>query len=340
MPADRPTPGSTPHDPTTHDQPTERRGLRLGDEILITGPSGLVHRVVCADSFAPGTLETALGGETLAAVMADPPYCSGGFSLAQKRAADKHFKSAGRYLAYDGDARSDLAFLWWANHWILEAHALAAPETYCFLWTDWRQLAPMSLALQCGQWLLRGLVVWDKGEGTRAPHKGFFRYQSEYVLWATAGALAARFEPDHPTQPGVLRCPVDRKKSHRHQKPVAVFEWLIEILHDRPGVVLDLFGGSLNALLACERLGRRAICLENNPAVLDQSLDRLRALGFEVSRDTPRQRFLWHLRRCKTKRLAAELAGIPRSTLYDWLKASADNDNDDFALRVERALEA
>ena len=73
------------------------------------------------------------------------------------------------------------------------------------------------------------------------------------MLWATAGALAARFEPDHPTQPGVLRCPVDRKKSHRHQKPVAVFEWLIEILHDRPGVVLDLFGGSLNALLAAER---------------------------------------------------------------------------------------
>jgi len=60
---------------------------------------------------------------------------------------------------------------------------------YFLSFTDWGQLPVMTDAVQAGGIVWRGIVAWDKGGGARAPHKGYFRHQCEYVVWGTKGAI-------------------------------------------------------------------------------------------------------------------------------------------------------
>lgn len=47
------------------------------------------------------------------------------------------------------------------------------------------QLPSTTDAVQIGELIWRGIIAWDKGRCARAPHKGYFRHQCEYVVWAT-----------------------------------------------------------------------------------------------------------------------------------------------------------
>ena len=45
----------------------------------------------------------------------------------------------------------------------------------------------MTDVLQAAGFVWRGVVPLNKGRGARAPHKGYFRHQCEYVVWGTNG---------------------------------------------------------------------------------------------------------------------------------------------------------
>jgi len=55
-------------------------------------------------------------------------------------------------------------------------------------------------------------VAWDKGRGSRAPHKGYFRHQCEYVVWGTKGA-AIQLEHDGPFD-GCIQAVVKREADY------------------------------------------------------------------------------------------------------------------------------
>ncbi|NLU43680.1 MAG: site-specific DNA-methyltransferase [Acholeplasmataceae bacterium] len=82
------------------------------------------------------------------------------------------------------DSRS---WLHWCILWINECHRVLKPEGYFLMFSDWRQLPTASDAVQMGNLIWRGIVAWNKGNGSRAPHKGYFRHQCEYIVWGTKG---------------------------------------------------------------------------------------------------------------------------------------------------------
>ena len=49
------------------------------------------------------------------------------------------------------------------------------------------QMPTVSAALQMGGLIWRGIITWNKGLEARAPHKGYFRHQCEYIIWGTNG---------------------------------------------------------------------------------------------------------------------------------------------------------
>lgn len=125
------------------------------------------------------------------ALITDPPYSSGGRSTFE-RAADPRKKycqgndDQGR-PSFRGDNRDQRSFRFWAAMWLMQCRRLVADGGYCLVFTDWRQLPTMTDALQAGGFTWRGVVPWNKGRGSRAPHKGYFRHQCEYVAWGTNG---------------------------------------------------------------------------------------------------------------------------------------------------------
>lgn len=211
------------------------------------------------------------------ALITDPPYSSGGLFRGDRAVATgKKYMQHGTGKArpdFGGDSRDQRSWFRWCVLWLSECRRIVRPGGYALIFTDWRQLPTASDALQAAGFLWRGLVVWDKTEGARAPHTGYFRHQCEYVLWGTNGACAGA--PGRGPWPGCLRVPVrQRDKFHQAGKPVELMSRLVECAPPG-GSVLDPFMGSGSTGIAALQSGRSFIGIEQDPsyyAIAEQRL--------------------------------------------------------------------
>lgn len=211
------------------------------------------------------------------AVITDPPYSSGGFTRDDKgKDPDTKYTHGGfegRLPNFGGDSRDQRSYLAWCSVWIAECVRALKPGGYFLAFTDWRQLPVMTDAVQAGGVFWRGVIAWDKGRGSRAPHKGYFRHQCEYIVWGTKGP-AVQLEHDGPFD-GCMTVPVRRDdKFHVTGKPTALMCELV-----RPvipgGLVLDPFAGSGTTGVAALLMGRRFMGIERESAYFDIARRRL-----------------------------------------------------------------
>lgn len=213
------------------------------------------------------------------AVICDPPYSSGGFTRDDKsKTPDNKYTQGGyesRYPDFAGDSRDQRSYLTWCSLWIDAALRTLKPGGYFLTFTDWRQLPVMTDAVQCGGVLWRGVVVWDKGPAARAPHKGYFRHQCEYVIWGTKGP-ARQLTHDGPFD-GCIRATVKQAdKYHLTGKPTALMRELVRCV-EPGGLILDPFAGSGSTGVAALITGRRFIGIEREAAYAAIARQRLLA---------------------------------------------------------------
>jgi site-specific DNA-methyltransferase (adenine-specific) len=154
------------------------------------------------------------------------------------------------------------------------------PGGYFMSFTDWRQLPVMTDAVQMGGVFWRGIIAWDKGRGARAPHKGYFKHQCEYVVWGTRGAIPIAHH-DGPFD-GCVHCVVRQNdKHHLTGKPTELMRALV-----RPvipgGLILDPFAGSGSTGVAALLSGRRFIGIEREEAYVEIARARLDKAAAEV----------------------------------------------------------
>lgn len=221
------------------------------------------------------------------AVITDPPYSSGGLSRSErmKKPSEKYQMTGTRkqYPEFEGDNRDQRSFLAWSSLWLTECRRVTREGGYLLCFTDWRQLPVMTDAIQCGGWLWRGIVPWDKTEGTR-PSRGWFRAQCEYVLTASRGSMGK--EQDREVKaclPGMFRENVRAsEKLHMTGKPLPLMKRLLEILP--PGsTVLDPFAGSGTTLLAAQQMNHRAVGIEMTSSYCGIIRERLSPPPIELS---------------------------------------------------------
>jgi site-specific DNA-methyltransferase (adenine-specific) len=211
-------------------------------------------------------------------VSADPPYSSGGAFRSDRNAstADKHVNgNAPARVEFMGDSRDQRAMMLWHYLWMSEALRITKPGGVLQVWTDWRMLAVATDAIQVGGWVFRGIVPWDKTEGSR-PVMGRFRSQCEYVVWGSKGPMPTGAEAEEiGVLPGYIRQKVTDKK-HIAGKPVEVIKQLLRICPPG-GLEVDPFAGASSVGVAAVRTGRRHWGCELSPHWASESRARLRA---------------------------------------------------------------
>ncbi len=201
------------------------------------------------------------------AVVTDPPYSSGGFTRADRtQTTDAKYtqsQSRGARADFTGDSRSQRAFVMWCSLWMEEARRASSKNGRLLAFTDWRQLGCTMDAVECGGWIFRGVVPWNKGEGVR-PTPGGFRAQCEYVVWGSTGPLP-------PPAVGVTILPgfftvgvTQDDKFHQTGKPTSLMRELVRVT-PQGGVLLDPFAGSGTTGVAALAEGRRVILCERVP---------------------------------------------------------------------------
>lgn len=216
-----------------------------------------------------------LPGESVDAVLTDPPYSSGGVHQAARQADPaKKYQGTGTKRTYPpmlGDFKDQRSFTMWATLWLGECLRLAKPGALCLVFSDWRQLPVMTDAVQAAGWSWKGIVVWHKPSAR--PHLGSFRRDAEFVIHAVKGQAKT-----HTRQcfPGVFKHAVNAsRKVHLTGKPVALVKDLLAV--SQPGgMVLDPFLGGGTTALACLETGRRFTGVELSPEYAALSTARIR----------------------------------------------------------------
>jgi len=224
-------------------------------------------------------LLTQLEDDSVDAVITDPPYSSGG-RTANERAqtpSNKYEQSSNKFVHrpdFPGDTMDSRSWLHWCILWINECHRVLKPEGYFLMFSDWRQLPTASDAVQMGNLIWRGIVAWNKGNGSRAPHKGYFRHQCEYIVWGTKGKCPHAHHAG--PYPGCFDFPVKQSdKFHLTGKPTLLMEELVKIVPEG-SVILDPFMGSGTTCVAARKNNRQFIGFEKTQVYYDVALERLK----------------------------------------------------------------
>jgi len=215
------------------------------------------HRLICGDCADAGAVDRLMAGEKAGAVVTDPPY---GMNLDTKMSAKsrpkgewenkpKHYD---KVIGDDADYDPEPIFSAWG---------------YCseiFLWgADY--YAEMIPARKQGSWL-----VWDKREGIEDTK---FSLSSFELCWSKS---KHRRDIIRQRWMGLIGTETQdvRSRVHPTQKPVEVFEWIIQKYTSPGEIVVDPYIGSGTTLIACERLGRKCRGVEISPAYVAVALER------------------------------------------------------------------
>ena len=216
---------------------------------------------------------------SVTAAITDPPYNSGGTS-AGERARDPREKychdgnDRGR-PSFAGDARDQRSFAFWATMWMRLLRRVVRDDGYCLTFSDWRQLPTMTDVLQAAGFVWRGVVSWNKGRGARAPHKGYFRHQCEYVIWGTNGRCR-KAEHAGPFDGCIDVSVRQADKFHMTGKPTDLMRQLVEVV-PAGETIIDPFAGSGTTGVACLEQERQCVLIEQSPEYCKIAKRRLQA---------------------------------------------------------------
>ena len=191
------------------------------------------------------------------AIITDPPYCSGGRGVYQRRqkTSSKYSKSMDVVLGdFDGDQLDQRVWTSWTEDWLRSGRRIVRPGGLCAAFIDWRNLPAMTDAFQRSGWMWQGILPWIKTQVR--PRMGGYRQSAEFIVWGTNGPLAeSKFHADgHILMSGVS----NPKRIHPTQKPYEVMEWLVSAVPSG-GTVVDPFCGAGSTLYAALDKGRRAL---------------------------------------------------------------------------------
>ncbi|MFD9948762.1 DNA-methyltransferase [Nonomuraea sp. NPDC059023] len=233
-------------------------------------------------------------GETLAilptlpehyvdAVIADPPYSSGGATARdrQRSTRDKYVSGRAGDIKHEvpdfpGDQRDQRSWTYWSTLWMSQALRVTKPGGALLTFCDWRQLPATTDAVQAAGWTWRGVVTWIKPAGRSRPIRGGFRNAAEYAVWAVNGHIQKEHEV---YLPGVIEgtAPTGKDRVHQTQKPVEPLLTTLAQVAPPDGLILDPFAGSGSTGVAALRTSRRFVGIEMTPYYAQVAADRLAA---------------------------------------------------------------
>lgn len=239
---DDPTKWKIPNDPIT--QP--------GD-IWLLGE----HRIICADAFHEWARAALFAGAVADLILADPPFAIFGSStgIGADIADDKMIRPFFQQLAR-----------------IIKQSVRDFAHVY--LCCDWRSYATIYDANRLAGLSPKNCVVWDKGNGgLGSSYANCYELISFFAKLPPPTAMRSTSQRGQRTvmAPNIARynrVPTD-DKFHNAQKPIPLFEWLIQNSSEPGELVVDFFLGSGTTLIAAEKTGRRCFGFDLEPKYLD-----------------------------------------------------------------------
>lgn len=236
------------------------------------------HKLVCGDSIKVETYQALMGEEKADVIFTDPPY---------NVKVDGHVCGNGKVkheeFAMASGEMSEPEFIAFLEAFIKHNIAFSRDGSLHYICMDWRHIyelmhAGKKLYTEC-----KNICVWNKENGGMG---AMYRSKHELVALFKNGTgkhvnniqlgTFGRYRTNVWDYAGVnsFGKNQDDLKMHPTVKPVAL---IVDALRDsthKGGIVLDSFAGSGSTLIACEKSGRIARCIEYSEHYCDVILHR------------------------------------------------------------------
>lgn len=209
------------------------------------------------------------------AVVADPPYCSGGdVTTARSKRLNKYFEYVRNRNGVKefNDSMDQVSYACFIASVFEGCLNVLTPPGYVFIFSDWRQLPVNMITFQISGLTLRGVVPWNKKNSR--PNPGVFRNQCEYIVWGTKSGTSDKHAMGYVEK---TMKPI-HARLHLTEKPVEVIEHCLKILPDSARAVFDPFLGSGSTGEACARLGLSFVGCDQEEDFVRIAEKRLRPL--------------------------------------------------------------
>lgn len=239
--------------------------------------------VIRAETIGPVTLvlgDCLIGAEltdlvppgSAAAIITDPPYCSGGFTEASRRTAKSMGVKSEALGWFEGDNMTTLGLQFLLRAIAIDSWTMLRKGGTLSLFMDWRMIPAIAPAIESARLRWQQLVVWDKksaglGNGFRAQHETLLHFAKGVPLYygARNGNVIQNGRPR------------SADRAHPTEKPVDLLAKIIDTVAEPGSLIVDWFGGSGSTAVAAIASGRRCVSFEVDPVFHERAVERCRA---------------------------------------------------------------
>jgi site-specific DNA-methyltransferase (adenine-specific) len=221
------------------------------------------HLLACGDCRDLALLARLFGSERAVMLLTDPPYGVAYRGKTSRKLRIENDDSAGlgdlleaAFAAADGVLEPSAPFY---------VFSPAGPQGTIF-----------RLALAAVGWRFHQALIWAKNSSVLGHADHHFQHEDILYGW-TRGAgrpgrgrhAGSRWYGDNRQSSVLFADRPSRSAVHPTMKPVALLEGMLRNSSRRGEIVFDPFAGSGSTVVACERLGRRCLAVELDPAYCD-----------------------------------------------------------------------
>jgi DNA modification methylase len=224
------------------------------------------HRLLCGDATKIDEVEKVMDGVKANLFLTDPPYEVTPTSVTHY-SGDGMIK--GGWMGKDYPVNQGKMFDVPAfSEWVLACLPSMAENSDCYIMSNDRNLSDIMGAAMDNGWRYHNILIWQKPNGI--PNRWYFK-DIEFTFYGFIGKAKTI---NIPASTCTYKCKHEQNKEHMSQKPVELFEHYILNSTNTGDFVLEPFGGSGTAVIACEQTNRNCRVMEIEPKYCDVIIKR------------------------------------------------------------------
>lgn len=219
------------------------------------------HRLLCGDSTQTDTFEKLMDGELADMVVTDPPY---------NVAYEGKTKDA---LTIENDSMSNDDFYNFLYDFYTALSTAVKKGGAIYVWHASSEIINFAKAMVDAGWLLKQQLIWVKN--TMVMGRQDYQWKHEPCLYGWLSGDSHKWYSDRKQTTVINFDRPNRNGEHPTMKPIGLFGYQIENSSKIGDIVIDAFGGSGTAMVACEQLKRKARVIEYDPRYRDVIVRRM-----------------------------------------------------------------
>ena len=255
-------------DETRAEELAEKYNIKIG-QIWKLGE----HRIACGDNKDGDLLKKLLNDGNPCICFTDPPY---GVSISDKNKMLNTFQESGRNLTPIIDDNISIEEL--KENLIKSFQVL---KQFCSDDCTFFVTAPQSGELGMMMMMMmkesglavRHVLMWVKNSPTFSMGRLDYDYQHEPIFLTWGKKHKSRMQGQFKTSVWKVDKPRSNKE-HPTMKPVELYENALLNNSDKNDYAIDIFSGSGTMIIACERVYRKARCVEISPGYVGVAIQR------------------------------------------------------------------